>query len=509
MIAVSQTRRDLLRAGGALSVLGAGAPLALQLAAASTAAAATAGDYKALVCIFQLGGNDGHNTVLATDADTWGRYSSARSGGITPIALMQAGTAPTPPPASSADMTPANWGGVLPIVPKTPQPIPAGTSATSRTFAVHPYMPEVQSLFATGRLAVMANVGPLLQPVAKAQYSPNSPLLPANLCSHIDQQMFWQAAYAAQGKQGGWGGAAADLLSGLNPANSPYTSISLTGGALFLRGLKTGQYAISSGPLPATTITALQSPTTNGNAPTDPADLSAVIQDTSALSQFANDYAGMVTQSIGSATYVNTAVAASPQVLAPPPYKSPFSGVSSPNPLAAQLQGVAAMIAAAPQMGIRRQVFFVVQEAYDNHNYQNTVHPDLLGQLSQALAYFDAALRNVGGADISAAVTTFTASEFGRTLTSNGTGTDHGWGSHHFVMGGAVKGGDIYGVYPTIGIDSGSFNNPDMVGDYLIPTTAMDQYAATLGAWLGVGPTDLNTIFPNLAKFAPANLGFV
>ncbi len=508
MTTFNHTRRAVLRGGGALSVLGAGTPLALQLAA-SAAAAATTGDYKALVCIFQLGGNDGHNTVLATDADTWGRYSSARSAGITPIALMPVGTAPTPPPASPADMTPANWGGVLPITPKTPQPIPPGTTATSRTFAVHPYMPEVQSLFAAGRLAVVANVGPLLQPVAKSDYSPNSPLLPANLTSHIDQQAFWQAAYAAAGKQGGWGGALGDLLSGLNPVNSPYSLISATGGALFLTGMRAGQYAISPGPLPATTITALQSAATLNGSPTDPAELSAVIQDTSSLSHFANDYAGMVTQSITAATFVNTAVAAAPPIPAPPAYKSPFSGVSSPNSLALQLQGVAAMIAAAPRMGLRRQVFFVTQPSYDNHDYQNAVQPDLLGQLSQALAYFDATLRNIGGADISASVTTFTASEFGRTLTSNGTGTDHAWGSHHLVMGGAVKGGDLYGVYPTIGIDTGSFNNPDMVGDYLIPTTAMDQYAATLGAWLGVASTDLNTIFPNLAKFAPTNMGFV
>jgi uncharacterized protein (DUF1501 family) len=217
----------------------------------------------------------------------------------------------------------------------------------------------------------------------------------------------------------------------------------------------------------------------------------------------------MVTQSIASANYVNNAVKAATPVPAPPSYISPFTGASSANQLALQLQGVAAMIAAAPQMGIRRQVFFVIQQAYDNHNYQNSVHPDLLGQLSQALAWFDATLRNLGGADISGSVTTFTASEFGRTLTSNGTGTDYAWGSHHFVMGGAVKGGDMYGVYPTIGIDSGSFYNPNMVGDFLIPTTSMDQYAATLGAWLGVAATDLNTIFPNLSKFATARLGFI
>ena len=167
------------------------------------------------------------------------------------------------------------------------------------------------------------------------------------------------------------------------------------------------------------------------------------------------------------------------------------------------------MIASAPQLGLRRQVFFVSLPACDTHDLQNARHPDLMGQLAQAMAYFDATLSNIGGADLSASVTTFTASDFGRTFTTNGAGTDHAWGSHHFVMGGAVKGGNIYGQYPTIGIDQGSFSNPDMVGNILIPTTAVDQYGATLGAWFGLAPTDLANVFPNLARFSSANLGFV
>src|SRR5205814_3233775 len=165
-------------------------------------------------------------------------------------------------------------------------------------------------------------------------------------------------------------------------------------------------------------------------------------------------------------------------------------------------------IAAAPTLGLRRQIFFLGVQTFDSHAGQNTSQPDLLGQLAQAFAYFDATLSNLGGVDRSASVTTFTASDFGRSFTTNGTGTDHAWGSHHFVMGGAVNGGRLYGQYPTLGVDLAGCNNPDMVGNALIPTTSVDQYGATLGAWLGVPPANLPTIFPHLANFATANLGF-
>jgi uncharacterized protein (DUF1501 family) len=193
----------------------------------------------------------------------------------------------------------------------------------------------------------------------------------------------------------------------------------------------------------------------------------------------------------------------------PPLYVNPISGATQVNNLAQQLQTVAKIIAAAPGLGLTRQVFHVGLLGFDTHSLQNVNQPDLLGQLAQALAYFDGVLTNLGGQDISASVTTFTASDFGRGFTVNGDGTDHGWGSHHFIMGGAVRGGVIYGQYPTLGLDSATFTNPDMLGNTLIPTTAVDQYAATLGAWFGVSPANLSAIFPNLGNFSTANLGFV
>jgi uncharacterized protein (DUF1501 family) len=400
-------------------------------------------------------------------------------------------------------------GGVLPIVPATIQPIPAGTNATVRTFGLHPFMGPMQTLFNNKRVAIVANLGTLIQPVTKAQYVPNSPILPRSLFSHNDQQSTWQSGFV-EGADIGWGGAMADLLYTMNGANTIYTSISATGGALFLAGRKVTQYVVNPGPLPATVITA-----TTGinifNEQINAATVAAVAQDASSTSNFANDYAAVVKRSITAATQVNTAVGQglAATVPAPPNYVNPITGASQPNVLALQFQAVAELIAAAPQLGLRRQVFFVNLGSFDTHNGQNIRQPDLLGQLAQAFAYFDGTLSNLGGADLSGAVTTFTASDFGRTFTTNGDGTDHAWGSHHFVMGGAVKGGDIYGQYPTLGVDQAGFFNPDMVGNALIPTTSLYQYGATIGAWFGVSPTDLATIFPALGSFASPNLGFV
>ena len=167
------------------------------------------------------------------------------------------------------------------------------------------------------------------------------------------------------------------------------------------------------------------------------------------------------------------------------------------------------MIAAAPSLGVKRQVFFISMGGHDSHDGQNTAQPDNLSKLANAFLYLDNALSNLGGVDMRGNVTAFTASDFNRTLTSNGDGTDHAWGGHHFILGGAVKGGDMYGQFPTLGVDTKTFSNPDMVGSVIIPTTSVDQYAATLGAWFGASTTDLATIFPNLKNFSTPNLGFV
>jgi len=260
-------RRHLLRFGGALSILGGAAPFALQLAAAGSAAGQSAPDYKALVCVFLFGGNDANNMVLATDTDSWGRYFATRNTGTDPIALLPVGTAPTPVgqvnPITGrvADLdTPEAWGGVLPITPRTAQAIPAGTNASSRTFALHPFMGSLQTLFGQGRLAVMANVGTLIQPTTKTQYQSRTVAVPTSLFSHNDQQSTWQAL-GTEGARAGWGGRFADLVASSNGANSLFTAVSAAGNAVFLSGQSVVQYQLSTGAAPAIPISHPPCPT--------------------------------------------------------------------------------------------------------------------------------------------------------------------------------------------------------------------------------------------------------
>lgn len=509
-------RRQFLRLGGAVSVMGAAAPFAMQMAAAGSAAGQTASDYKAVVCIFLFGGNDAHNMVLATDTDSWGRYFAARNTGNDPIALMPVGTPATPAgqvsPVTgrvSSRAVPEGWGGVLPIVPDTPNPVPAGTAATTRTFGLHPFMAPVQTLFNSGRLAVVANVGTLVRPITKAQYQARSAPYPANLFSHNDQQSTWQAG-AAEGARVGWGGQYADAALTGNGSNGLFTAISTAGNAVFLSGRNVIQYQIATSAEPALRVTAAAGATLFGSS-VGPARLREIIQDTSGPNLLSADYSTVVGRSMTSAATLNTsftqpAVTAIP---APSPYTNGITGLVETNSLAIQLQTVARMIAANATLGLRRQVFFVSLGGWDTHDRQNTTQPNLLGKVAHAMSYFDQVMGNIGGADLRSSVTTFTASDFSRTFTTNGDGTDHAWGGHHLVMGGAVKGRNIYGQYPTLGVDLGAFKNPDMAGTSLVPTTSVDQYAATIGRWFGVSDGDLGSIFPNLQSFTPRYLNFL
>ena len=512
------SRRHFLQATGAVAIA---APVAtafgLQLAAFSAATSQVAGSgYKAIVCIFQLGGNDGNNTVLASDADSWGRYWSARNTGSDPIALMPVGTALVGVGATSnvtgrvsALNRPEAWGGILPIVPKTVQPIPAGTNSSTRTFGLHPMLAPILPVYNQGRLAVIANVGSLVEPITKAQYTARSRRTPVNLFSHNDQQAVWQSGLS-EGVRKGWGGQFGDLLASGNGTNSLYTAISTAGNAVFLAGQSIIQYQVSTGATPAVRINAATGNSLFGSS-IAPARMTEIIQDIGFGANMGADYAGVVRRSMGAATALNTA-ATGPLVTAIPPppiYTNPITGNVETNSLSVQLQTVARMIAAAPALGLRRQVFFVAMGGHDSHDFQNAAQPNNLAKMAQAMATFDATLANIGGVDMRSAVTTFTASDFSRTFTTNGDGTDHAWGGHHFVMGGAVKGGDIYGQYPTLGVDLGTFQNPDMTRGSMIPTMSVDQYGATIGAWFGISNTDLAVIFPNLRNFGAPNLGFM
>lgn len=515
------SRRHFLKMMAAAAPLGVAAPFALQMATLGSAAAQSAPTgYKALVCIFLFGGNDSHNMVLATDTDSWSRYFLARNTGNDPIALMPPGT----PPAAVGSVSPVTartvtrstpefLGGVLPITPQTPNPIPAGTAASTRTFGLHPAMaPLVQgaaSPWNAGRLAVVANVGPLITPTTKAQYVARSVPLPLNLMSHNDQQSIWQSG-AAEGAQRGWGGLMADTMLAQNGSNSVFTAVSANGNAVFLSGATAIQYQISTATQPAIQPTAAAASTLYGSAVAAQA-LSESIRDTSGLSLFAQDHAAMTRRAMDSAQALNSAFAttSAAAIPAPTPYVNPVTGLVEANTLATQLMTVARSVAAAPVLGVTRQVFFVGLGGFDTHDLQNPTHTNLLGKVAHAMAYFDGVMGNVGGLNMRGAVTAFTMSDFSRTFSSNGDGTDHAWGGHQLVMGGAVRGRDMFGQFPTVGVDRTGFSNPNMSGNILVPTTSVYQVGATLGKWFGLTDAQLLTIFPNLGNFSLRDLGFM
>jgi uncharacterized protein (DUF1501 family) len=508
-----QTRREILRRAAALSTVGAAAStFGFQLATVGAAAAQTAPDFKALVCIFLFGGNDAHNMVLATDTDSWSRYFAARNTGAVPIALMPVGTPPTPVgevnPVTGRTSTlqiPESWGGVLPITPSTPNPVPPGTNASARTFGLNPHLAPLVPIWQAGRLAVAANVGPLIQPTTKAQYRARSVPLPTSLMSHNDQQATWQAG-AAEGARRGWGGLMADQFLSLNGTNNVFTAMSTAGNAVFLAGQNVVQYQVTATATPAVRITSAAATTTTVfGAANAGARVREIIRDTSGASYFMKDYAAKVVRSMDSSELLNAAFAtpAISGVSAPSQLVNPITRASETNALAVQLQAVARTIAANASLGMRRQVFFVSMGGFDNHDVQNTAQSPLMARLGHAMAYFDSVLSNLNGVDMRPAVTTFTASDFSRTFTTNGDGTDHAWGAHHFIMGGSVRGGRMYGQYPTLGVDqTNGFQNPDMSGNILIPTMSVDQYAGALGRWFGVPQASLDSIFPNLRNFS-------
>lgn len=494
------SRRDFLRRIGAISAGGACAPLAASLAGIGSAAAQTSGGYKALVCIFLYGGNDAYNTVLATDAESWDHYLAVRD----TIALRAPGT---PPLLSAGSGTPDRLGGVLAINP---------LRAQGRSFALHPVMSGARDLFETGRLAVVANVGPLLRPTTKAQYLDQRFAKPAKLFSHNDQASTWQAG-SPEGAIAGWGGRAADLVMDGN-RRAIFTSISTSGNAVWLAGESVLQYQVSS----RGAIRIGSWGDTLYGSTEALARMRNVMRRARGKHVFEQDYAAVVARSIDAQASLAAALPASdaapygtPGVSDPSQdpllqYDNPRSGGKATNPLAQQLQLVARAIGARGALGMQRQIFFVSLGNFDTHDGQGATQAENLARLSHGLKYFNDTLAAIGAGND---VTTFTASDFGRTFTSNGDGTDHGWGAHHFVMGGAVRGGDIYGRFPTYSRadEHGDFASPNQIGNgTMLPEVSVDQYAATMARWFGVPDAQLPALFPNLANFGAGvrDLGF-
>ncbi|MEF7617101.1 DUF1501 domain-containing protein [Aquincola sp. MAHUQ-54] len=499
-------RRAFLQRAAALSSLGAAAtPLALNLAALGTASAQSAGDYKALVCIFLSGGNDSFNMVLPTDTASWSAYTSVRNQAPDPIALRAPGVAAS---ASAAVGSPDRLGGVLPIEPADPQ---------GRSFALHPLMGGARDLFAAGRLGVLANVGPLVRPMTKADYGNLAFPRPASLFSHNDQQSTWQTL-SPEGSTAGWGGRMGDLLVSGN-GNATFTSISAAGNAVWLAGRSVLQYQVSTSG--AMRIGGQGATTLFGSA-VAMERMRSVMRTARSADLLALDQAAITGRSIDAEQLVSASLPRADQA----PYDvagatasashsllqyDTVGGTRALNPLAQQLQIVARMIGARTALGARRQVFFVNLGGFDTHDAQNRLHADLMARLSHALAYFDGVLGAMG---LRESVTAFTASDFGRTFTSNGDGTDHGWGAHHLVMGGAVRGRNVYGSFPQFGLPDGKggFTSPDQLANgALLPQVSVEQLGATLGRWFGLSDGQLLDVFPNLAHFDASrrNLGFL
>jgi uncharacterized protein (DUF1501 family) len=487
------SRRRFLRTASVVtgSVGSAAAPFALNLASLNTAIAQTA-DYKAIVCLFLYGGNDASHMVLRTDPLSFNEYTRLRSVAPESIALKGPGTAPV---AGAALASPDRLGGVRAIVPKFSAGVAGSTDNSAFTFALHPSMPEAQSLFAANRLAILANAGPLVVPLSRADYLANVLPRPKALGSHNDQQSTWQAL-GPEGAKVGWGGHIGDMVASSN-ANTVFTSISVSGNAVFSAGETTFQYQVSNGG--ATQINGLSG--TLFGSTTAAATLKGIVT-ASNQHLFANEYGAIVKRSVDAQAAFQTAYAAS-TASAPTQYVQPSTNNLQNNGLAQQLQAVVRIVGARNALGAKRQVFFVSMGGFDTHDAQNPNQADLLARVSHALAYFDTALAGLAGGDMRNNVTLFTASDFSRTLTSNGDGTDHAWGAHHFVSGGAVNGGEIYGRFPQF-----IQNAADSNDNSYIPVTSVDTIGSTLGRWFGASDTQLATVFPNLPNFS-RDLGFM
>jgi uncharacterized protein (DUF1501 family) len=483
----AHSRRAFLRRSMQLALAGTALPTALNLAAIGEAAAFNSpGDYKALVCVFMYGGNDYANTVLAYDDPTYNAYSTIRGGGAGQtaggIALAKASLTPT----------------LL---------TPTAALANGRQYALHPSMTGLAGLFNAGQAAVQLNVGPLVVPLTKALYQGSNRTaypLPPKLFSHNDQQSIWQSS-SPEGSTIGWGGNVGDLAMASN-TNSLFTCISVTGNAVFLAGDSALAYQVSTGG--AVKIRSTSDTRTYGSALVKDAMLTLTQQ--ARANTLENEYNTVTKRAITSEGAVTSGIGSGPAAAT----GTEFTEINAltGNSLASQLKMVARLIAARTSLGAKRQVFFVSMGGFDLHDNLLGNHTTNMQRVSDALTAFHKTTVNLG---IDQSVTAFTASDFGRTLTSNGDGSDHGWGNHHFIVGGAVKGKAFYGKAPGMGVGSTSGpEDQDHVGQgRLLPTTSVDQYAATLARWFGVQDADFPGVLPNISRFSgpdyPVNLGFL
>jgi len=446
------SRREFLKRSSA-GALGASIPWTLSLAGMGEAAAASNDDYKALVCVFLDGGNDQSNTIIPYDLTSYNRYAAIRQS-----------------MARSRDL-------LLPLASRVSLP-------DARQMALPPELAALQPLFDDGTMGILCNVGPLAVPTTKTQYYSKSVPLPSKLFSHIDQQGAWQAA-SPQNPDSGWGGRMTDLMLSGN-GGSAFSSVSMTGNVMYLTGKSTAQCQVT--PEGAIPLWATRWPLYGSQACSRAVEQLISANYAHALE---NAHSTVMRRSIEANALLGYALQAP---------LNPSMPFPAGNTLAAQLQTVARLIAARGRFGVRRQVFHVSLGGFDQHDGLNSRHPALLAQLGQALAAFQSALVDLG---VENEVTTFTASDFGRTLTVNGDGSDHGWGSHHFVMGGSVSGQRFWGKLPEMAVDGAD----DVGQGRLLPSTSVDQLAYELASWFGVSAGDMSTVLPYSGNFDLGRLG--
>jgi uncharacterized protein (DUF1501 family) len=419
-------------------------------------------DYRALVCLFLAGGNDANNLIIPNDSSGYATYAAGR----TTLALPQT--------------------GLLGINPAT---------TDGRAWALHPAMSGFKQLFDSGKGALLANVGTLVVPTNKTQYNAKSVPLPLQLFSHNDQQVEWQSSVPEKAFTTGWGGRLADLTNAFNTNNSISMSISLAGQNSFQVGKQVVQYSVGTNGAIALSGSSTSATSVAGLRTKAQAD----ILNSPNNNLFETAFAGMTTNAINDSALLAGVLNGSPALATTFPTSN----------LGQQMRMIARLIAVRNQLGLKRQIFFARIGGWDLHDSQLSsadpltgAHANLLTDVANSLKAFYDATVELGVAE---KVTTFTASDFGRTLRSNGDGSDHGWGSHHLVVGGAVRGGDIYGKMPDLTV-----NGPDDTGSgRWIPTTSVDEYSATLARWFGVSDSDLPLVLPNIGRFARPDLGFM